>query len=119
MLNIKNKKLSGIINRSIVEAVRMASPPGRFLKQNFHTGLWSGIGDTRAIAKTDQAFQCCEKTRKKIIQKLKQEMIMNRLIHLVTLNVTHRLMDRLMIIILCNGQPSKHHHQSTNGNEGE
>lgn len=39
------------ISRSIVEAVRSLDPPGRFLEKNPETGLWSDIGDRKAIEK--------------------------------------------------------------------
>ena len=45
------------ISRSIVEAVRSMNPPGRFLDKNHDTGLWSDIGDRKAIEKTSQALR--------------------------------------------------------------
>jgi len=45
------------ISRSIVEAVRSMSPPGRFLEKNTETGLWSDIGDRKATEKTSQALR--------------------------------------------------------------
>lgn len=39
------------ISRSIVDAVRSLDPPGRFLEKNQETGLWSDIGDKKAIEK--------------------------------------------------------------------
>ncbi len=32
-------------------------PPGRFLEKNNETGLWSDIGDKKAIEKTSQALR--------------------------------------------------------------
>lgn len=51
----KRQKMS--ISRSIVEAVRSLNPPGRFLEKNPCTGLWSDIGDRKAIEKTSQALR--------------------------------------------------------------
>jgi hypothetical protein len=45
------------ISRSIVEAVRSMSPPGRFLEKNLVTNMWSDIGDRKAIEKTSQALR--------------------------------------------------------------
>ena len=45
----KRQKMA--ISRSIVEAVRSLDPPGRFLEKNQETGLWSDIGDKKAIEK--------------------------------------------------------------------
>ena len=45
------------ISRSIVEAVRARSPPGRFLEKDVDTGLWYDIGDKKAIEKTSQALR--------------------------------------------------------------
>jgi len=51
----KRQKMS--ISRSIVEAVRSMDPVGRFLEKNPSTGLWSDIGDRKAIEKTSQALR--------------------------------------------------------------
>ncbi len=51
----KRQKMS--ISKSIVEAVRSMDPPGRFLEKNNETGLWSDIGDKKAIEKTSQALR--------------------------------------------------------------
>jgi hypothetical protein len=51
----KKQKMS--ISRSIVEAVRSMNPPGRFLDKDSVTGLWSDIGDRKAIEKTSQALR--------------------------------------------------------------
>ena len=40
-----------LIVRSIVDAVRLQIPPGRFLEKDDDTGLWYDIGDRRAFAK--------------------------------------------------------------------
>lgn len=45
------------ISRSIVEAVRSLDPPGRFLEKDRNTGLWSDIGDKKAVEKTSQALR--------------------------------------------------------------
>ena len=45
------------ISRSIVEAVRSLDPPGRFLEKDPVTGLWSDIGQRRAIEKCSQALR--------------------------------------------------------------
>eukprot|EP00814_Leptocylindrus_danicus_P004751 CAMPEP_0116004180 /NCGR_PEP_ID=MMETSP0321-20121206/459_1 /TAXON_ID=163516 /ORGANISM="Leptocylindrus danicus var. danicus, Strain B650" /LENGTH=267 /DNA_ID=CAMNT_0003472453 /DNA_START=326 /DNA_END=1126 /DNA_ORIENTATION=+ len=42
---------------SIVAAVRLQNPPGRFLYKDSETGLWNDIGDKRAIVKTSQALR--------------------------------------------------------------
>jgi hypothetical protein len=46
-----------IISRSIVNSVRTMDPPGRFLERDPETGIWSEIGDKRAIEKTSQALR--------------------------------------------------------------
>jgi len=51
----KRQKMT--ISRSIVEAVRNLSPPGRFLEKDVNTGLWSDIGDKKAVEKTSQALR--------------------------------------------------------------
>jgi len=55
----KRQKMA--ISRSIVEAVRSLEPPGRFLEKNPDTGLWSDIGDKKAIEKVCLLF--CPVTR--------------------------------------------------------
>lgn len=45
------------ISRSIVDAVRSMTPPGRFLDKDPETGLWNDIGDRKAIEKTSQALR--------------------------------------------------------------
>jgi hypothetical protein len=63
----KRQKMS--ISRSIVDAVRSLDPPGRFLEKNQETGLWSDIGDKKAIEKVRHqiapqlcAFSFCQQT---------------------------------------------------------
>ena len=50
----KRQKMA--ISRSIVEAVRSLDPPGRFLEKDPETGLWSDIGDKKAIEKVSSFF---------------------------------------------------------------
>jgi hypothetical protein len=45
------------ISRSIVEAVRSMSPPGRFLERDVLPGFYNDIGDRKAIEKTSQALR--------------------------------------------------------------
>ena len=42
---------------SIVTAVRLQNPPGRFLERDSKTGLWNDIGYKRAVVKTSQALR--------------------------------------------------------------
>ena len=44
------------VARKIVKAIRMANPPGRFLKKN-DAGLWIDIGDKKAAEKASQALR--------------------------------------------------------------
>lgn len=44
------RKLKSLLVESIVNAVRLQSPPGRFLEKD-NKGLWADIGDKRAFAK--------------------------------------------------------------------
>jgi hypothetical protein len=46
-----------LLSRSIVEAIRIQIPPGRFLKKDSATKLWYEIGNRRALAKTLHALQ--------------------------------------------------------------
>ena len=55
MTSTKRQKMS--ISRSVVEAVRSMDPPGRFLEKNAVTGLYSDIGERKAIEKTSQALR--------------------------------------------------------------
>jgi len=50
------RKLKSLLVESIVNAVRLQSPPGRFLEKD-NKGLWADIGDKRAFAKTCQAIR--------------------------------------------------------------
>jgi hypothetical protein len=43
--------------KEIVDLVRSRRPPGRFLKRDETTGLWSDIGDGNAIMKAGQALR--------------------------------------------------------------
>lgn len=52
-----NRKSKGMIVHSIVNAVRLQNPPGRFLEKDSGSGLWNDIGDKRAFAKTCQAIR--------------------------------------------------------------
>ena len=45
------RKTKTLLVESIVKAVRMQSPPGRFLEKDTKSGLWNDIGDKRAFAK--------------------------------------------------------------------
>lgn len=46
-----------IFAKLIVITIRNLVPPGRFLKQDPSTGLWSDIGDRKALDKTRQALR--------------------------------------------------------------
>uniref|UniRef100_A0A6V2A9W0 DUF6824 domain-containing protein n=1 Tax=Ditylum brightwellii TaxID=49249 RepID=A0A6V2A9W0_9STRA len=52
----KEKKSTGI-PRAIVEAVRNANPPGRFLKKHPTRDVWHEIGDRKAWEKTSQTLR--------------------------------------------------------------
>eukprot|EP00957_Ditylum_brightwellii_P000637 49399-Ditylum_brightwellii.AAC.1 len=45
------------ISRAIVDAVRKASPPGRFLKKHATQDIWYEIGDGKAWEKTSQTIR--------------------------------------------------------------
>ena len=45
------------ISRSIVQAVRLLDPPGRFLDKDPATLLWHDIGHKKAVEKTSQALR--------------------------------------------------------------
>jgi len=52
------KKQKMMISRSIVDMVRRdLDPPGRFLEKDPETGLWSEVGDKKALEKTAQALR--------------------------------------------------------------
>ena len=47
-----------MISRSIVDTVRnQLDPPGRFLEKDPQTGLWSEVGDKKALEKTAQTLR--------------------------------------------------------------
>lgn len=52
------KRDKPVIARRIVEAVRLQSPPGRFLAKDPKTGMWRDIGDGRAREKTSMYITC-------------------------------------------------------------
>lgn len=57
-LDRKTRKLEKChIAALVVETVRMMDPPGRFLKEDFGSGLWFDIGDASAIRKAGQALR--------------------------------------------------------------
>lgn len=43
--------------RMVVETIRNLDPPGRFLKQDANTQLWSDIGGKKAMDKARQALR--------------------------------------------------------------
>ena len=45
------RNVKSLLVDSIVNAVRLQNPPGRFLEKDNDTGLWYDIGDKRAFAK--------------------------------------------------------------------
>jgi len=51
------KLLKGDIARSIVQSIRNATPPGRFLSQDGSSGKWIEVDDTKACEKTSQALR--------------------------------------------------------------
>lgn len=55
MTSTKREKMA--ISRSIVNAVRSMTPPGRFLQEHTDTLLWNDVGDRKAIEKTSQALR--------------------------------------------------------------
>jgi len=46
-----SRRMKTLLVESIVKAVRMQNPPGRFLEKDSITGKWNDIGDKRAFAK--------------------------------------------------------------------
>jgi len=52
-----SKREKPLVSKSIVEAIRRLSPPGRFLTKNDKTGFWYDIGDQKAREKTSQALR--------------------------------------------------------------
>lgn len=68
------RKTKTLLVESIVKAVRMQSPPGRFLEKDTKSGLWNDIGDKRAFAKTCQAIrEGAPKIRKEMQDRKVQE----------------------------------------------
>lgn len=58
-----------LLSQSIVEAIEQQNPPGRFVDQDKHTGLWYDIGKAKAIQKTAQALrEGAEKIRSEIME---------------------------------------------------
>ena len=51
------KKQKMLLSKSIVNAVRSQTPPGRFLQKDPKTNLWYDVGDQRAQEKTSQALR--------------------------------------------------------------
>eukprot|EP00536_Pseudo-nitzschia_multiseries_P011179 jgi/Psemu1/297794/fgenesh1_pm.367_\ len=51
------KRQKMLLSRSIVNAVRSQTPPGRFLQKDTNTKLWFDVGDQRAQEKTSQALR--------------------------------------------------------------
>eukprot|EP00804_Cyclotella_cryptica_P020644 CCRYP_003469-RA/>CCRYP_003469-RA protein AED:0.30 eAED:0.30 QI:462/1/1/1/0/0.5/2/451/775 len=57
-LDPRTKKIEKArIAARLVTAIRRSDPPGRFLKEDPHTGLWIEIGDERAWKKAGQALR--------------------------------------------------------------
>uniref|UniRef100_A0A7S2KQV1 DUF6824 domain-containing protein n=1 Tax=Leptocylindrus danicus TaxID=163516 RepID=A0A7S2KQV1_9STRA len=52
-----SRRHKSLLVESIVKAVRLQNPPGRFLEKDSKTGMWNDIGDKRAFAKTCQAIR--------------------------------------------------------------
>ena len=51
------KAQKGIYSKLIYDEIRAMNPPGRFLKQDPKTKLWSDIGEKKALDKTRQALR--------------------------------------------------------------
>ena len=51
------KKQKMLVSQSIVKAVRSQDPPGRFLKLDHQTKIWTDVGDRKAVSKTSQALR--------------------------------------------------------------
>jgi len=57
-LDPRTKKLEkAIIAARLVASIRNLDPPGKFLKEDPHTGMWVEIGDERAWKKAGQALR--------------------------------------------------------------
>ena len=55
---VNSKRLDKpVVALEIVKKWRSQSPPGRFLKMDDKTGLWSDVGDKKAREKTSQALR--------------------------------------------------------------
>ena len=52
-----SRKLKSLLVKSIVNAVRLQNPPGRFLEKDSGSGLWNDIGDKRAFAKVSHQIK--------------------------------------------------------------
>jgi len=57
LYNQAPKVKKSVFAKLIVTAIRNLVPPGRFLKQDPSTELWSDIGDRKALDKTRQALR--------------------------------------------------------------
>ena len=53
-----SRRHKSLLVESIVKAVRLQNPPGRFLEKDSKTGLWNDIGDKRAFAKVSLQLVC-------------------------------------------------------------
>lgn len=51
------KAQKGTFSKLIVDEIKALDPPGRFLKQDPKTKLWSDIGEKKALDKTRQALR--------------------------------------------------------------
>lgn len=51
-----SRRMKTLLVESIVNAVRLQNPPGRFLEKDVATGLWKDIGDKRAFAKVSYVY---------------------------------------------------------------
>jgi len=56
-VNVKRKRDKSVVALDIVKKWRSQSPPGRFLRMDDKTGLWSDVGDKKAREKTSQALR--------------------------------------------------------------
>ena len=51
------KRQKMLVSESIVKTVRSQDPPGRFLKLDKQTKVWTDVGDRKAISKTSRALR--------------------------------------------------------------
>ena len=66
--------LQMLLSRSIVNAVRSQTPPGRFLQKDSKTNQWFDVGDQRAQEKTSQALrEGAPDIRKKVAEEQQQK----------------------------------------------